>query len=406
MSRDILLITIDCWRHDAPEQMPKFRSLAADWGRRDVMCAGAATNAAFPALFTGRHGPNAYTETGAVRESVTSLPDVLSEAGYETGGFVASNPFLGKWSSRFDTFWNDGMTADGVTANRERFGTARKLASFATLSPRVTATDVFKRASAWWQQASSPRFCWLHLMEPHAPYYPGLKRGVHHGIFKTYRALLEFSHDAGSLSQAAKARVRDLHFEAVRHLDDQLSEWLAIFDDSLVVVTGDHGEEFDHGSYGHARLYDETVRVPLYTNASRTLPDTELIRQQDLSPLVCRAAGVDTQTEWNNKLGHTEAAQCMLSRARGRNRIWAGIRTATEKLIYEFDWEGTDLGTEAYNLAADPLEMNPVDDPDSRLVDELDGFLANEGVQAAIGTGKKTGIDEDVESRLEELGYK
>lgn len=32
MSRDILVITIDCWRHDAPEQMPKFHSLLTGGG--------------------------------------------------------------------------------------------------------------------------------------------------------------------------------------------------------------------------------------------------------------------------------------------------------------------------------------------------------------------------------------
>ena len=56
----------------------------------------------------------------------------------------------------------------------------------------------------------------------------------------------------------------------IRYTDDHLRQVFALlrdlheFDDTIVVVTSDHGEEFfEHGRKGHGtNLYDETIRVP------------------------------------------------------------------------------------------------------------------------------------------------
>jgi membrane-anchored protein YejM (alkaline phosphatase superfamily) len=65
--------------------------------------------------------------------------------------------------------------------------------------------------------------------------------------------------------------IRNRYLNACRHLDTQLGRLLdalaerALLDDTLVVITGDHGEEFlEHGRWGHGSTFvDEQVRVPL-----------------------------------------------------------------------------------------------------------------------------------------------
>ena len=54
------------------------------------------------------------------------------------------------------------------------------------------------------------------------------------------------------------------------YLDDRLGGLLVQlrenvdYEDSILVVTGDHGEEFrEHGRFAHSQVYDETLRVPL-----------------------------------------------------------------------------------------------------------------------------------------------
>lgn len=405
MSRDVIFVTIDCWRHDAPTYMPQLSRLADDWNHGDVMCAGAATNGVFPALFGSQHAATAYEKDGSLADSVRSLPGVLSEAGYGTGGFVASNPFLGKWSREFDTFWNDGMTAEGVDRNRQEYTSLEKVWSFLRLQPRVPAGEVLSRATEWWENTAGPRFCWVHLMEPHGPYYPGLRRGVSDGLLRSYLSIVGYSQKREKVPDWMRRHLRRLHFSCVERLDSVLAAWLSSFDDPMVVVTGDHGEEFDHGAYGHARLYDETVRVPVYATNTEIVGDGEMIRQLDIPVRVCRALDVSRPDEWTGATDIVDPAQCMLSQAGGLERIYAGVRTTSEKLIHTYDWEGTLLETEAYDLDADPEEKDPVPNASDRLRTRLDEFLSRDDIKEAIGTGKQTGLDDEIEGRLADLGY-
>jgi len=405
MVRDLLFVTIDCWRYDAPEHMPGLKYLTGDWQRGDVMCAGAATNGVFPALLASQYAPATYETDGSLKDSVKSFPDVLREAGYETGGFVASNPFLGKWSHGFDTFWNDGMTAEGVDRNREEYGSLDKVWSLLRLQPRVSAEEVLSRATEWWKHTSSPRFCWVHLMEPHGPYYSGLKRGISDGLLRSYLSIVGYSAMREDVPDWMRRHLRRLHFSCVEQLDSVLAPWLSSFDDPLIVITGDHGEEFDHGAYGHSRLYDETVRVPMYATDDAIITDGEISRQLDMPARICQALGVDRPERWQGTTEIDDPAQCMLSQAGGLSRIYAGVRTTSEKLIRTYNWEGEKLGEEAYDLDADPEERDPISNQSDRLTTRLDEFLGREDVQETIGTGKRTGIDDAVEERLEDLGY-
>jgi len=405
MLRDLVFVTIDCWRHDAPEHMPGLENVAGRWQRGDVMCAGAATNGVFPALFASQYEPTAYEADGSLKDGVQSLPEVLDEAGYETGGFVASNPFLGKWSHEFDTFWNDGMTAEGVDRNRGEYGLFDKISSLLRLQPRVSASAVLSRATEWWENTSGPRFCWIHLMEPHGPYYPGLEHGFSQGLLRSYLSIVGYSTWREDVPEWMRRHLRRLHFSCVEQLDSVLAPWLSSFDDPLIVITGDHGEEFDHGIYGHSRLYDETVRVPMYASDEEVLTDGNVVRQVDVPARLCRALGIDHPERWLGTPETDDPAQCMLSRAGGLDRIYAGVRTTSEKLIRTYDWDGEQLREEAYDLDADPGERDPISTYSDRLTERLDSFLGRDDVQEAIGTGKRTGIDGGVEDRLADLGY-
>src|SRR5262249_50258027 len=67
---------------------------------------------------------------------------------------------------------------------------------------------------------------------------------------------------------------------------------------TLVVVVGDHGDEFfEHGGVGHHRtLYEEAIRVPIVLRLPGVLPEGRAVRGAvsvaDLMPTVLEAAGV------------------------------------------------------------------------------------------------------------------
>jgi arylsulfatase A-like enzyme len=97
--------------------------------------------------------------------------------------------------------------------------------------------------------------------------------------------------------------LRDRYDEAIRHVDYHVGAFLdelkrqGRYDDSIVVVSADHGESFTkgYGQHGGPMLHEELVRIPLFIKAPgqrahREVTDpTELV---DLKPTLLELAGI------------------------------------------------------------------------------------------------------------------
>ena len=73
-----------------------------------------------------------------------------------------------------------------------------------------------------------------------------------------------------------------------------------LLDDTIVVITSDHGEEFgEHGLFGHARsVWDPVLRVPLILwSGDRTIPAgtriVEVVSLVDIAPTLLDLLGLD-----------------------------------------------------------------------------------------------------------------
>ena len=407
---DVVLVTVDAWRYDAPDLMGEFRDLAAREGydRSEAITGSAATHGAFPPLLASQHLVSAYGPDGGVRDGVTTLPEVLAEHGYATGGFVASNPFLAKWVPYFDRFWNDGMT-DSVEYSGARYSTFDRAQRFLRLRQRVTAREVADRAQRWYRTRESPRFLWLHLMDVHGPYFPGLRGARKVGLAETYRTLFDY-HVRGDSSPEVLASLRTLYEQCVARLDARLASVLDVFGpETVVVVTGDHGEEFDHGFHGHAQLYDECVRTPFFArNLEGPIADST-VRHLDLAPSVLETLGIAAPSDWEGRpVDGSPRTAVMCNHAPLLDRTFVGVRTDRYKFVKSFDDERwTVENRELYDLRTDPGERHPVDAPAvaSDLEATVDAFLDRGDVDLGVIRETNTGIDGDVEDRLEELGY-
>lgn len=108
--------------------------------------------------------------------------------------------------------------------------------------------------------------------------------------------------------------VRALYDGEARVFDDLVSRWVAkleqlgILDDTLIIVTADHGEELmERGYVGHSScnlhgtLYDESIRVPLIMRFPKKIPAgrviTEQISQIDIMPTLFDMLGLPIP-EW------------------------------------------------------------------------------------------------------------
>jgi len=419
-ARDVVLVTVDCWRHDAPARMPTLGALTDGYERRDAICQAPATRGAFPALLASKYYPQAYAGFDAVSDDVRSLPAVLSDAGYATCGIVGSNPFLSTWSDDFDCFWNDGMDAepDGSELResvRAGASTLRHALNYVRLRSRVPASAVASRAREWYERESGPRFLWMHLMDVHVPFFPGLRKGLDEGLLDGYRSHLRFMRDPDSLSPAEYETLERFYWRSVERLDEQLSDVLGFLDDdALVVLTGDHGEEFDHGEFGHARPYDECIRVPLLSSPdlSASFGDREVLRHLDVPASIVDAVGQPVPTGWEGSPGREAEPfpAFTLNHSPQFGRTYGSIRTERYKLFRAFD-EDTDeaVATEAYDLESDPGETRDLsDDPPTTvrtLERRLDEFLSRDDIRGKIHEDPRD-APEVVEDRLQALGYK
>ena len=170
-------------------------------------------------------------------------------------------------------------------------------------------------------------------------------------------------------------------------------------DDTLIVVTSDHGYFYgEHGLNEERRLaYEETIRTPLAMRRAGAIPaGTEsdaFVSSVDLAPTMLAAAGVAVPPEMQGRsllplLGGTapEDWRDSVLIEYYSDTVWPrlvkmgykAVRTDRWKYIRYVDLEGMD---ELYDLEADPYELdNLIEDPKAReplakLQAELDRLL-------------------------------
>lgn len=411
MTEDIILITVDALRHDAVRDMPKTVEWFGERQTSEAITSGAATNWVFPAILSGSYYTSAYNDAGTVDEDLTTLPDVLNNEGYATGAFLGFNPYLSKWRNRFDEFWNGGLSGK----DEEWYGHAlekwfNRGYRTALVKKRVSGSEVLERARQWYLHQSSPKLLWVHLMEPHKPYYPGLKAGRDIGLLSVYRSIVNLQRFGDDVSDRDVDIQRELYRKCVAVADELISDFLTGLEEgSTVVVLGDHGEEFDHGHLGHERLYDECVRVPLFSENLPQLAESGAIRQIDLPAALLRNRSIDIPGSWDGQrvTPLEDDPAFMLTPEPSADLLHAGIRTDSEKLIHIFDRDtGRKRRTEYYNLAEDPAERHDLSEEaeNEYLAKRLSEFISAH--EPALTMDAETGLDSaTVEKRLQNLGY-
>jgi len=409
MSKDIILLTVDTWRDDTVDLVPNLSERLQN--QTEMICAGAATNFVFPSILASTYYPDAY-DGNQPREELDSLPEVLSEAGYETGGFIACNPLLSKWSDRFDTFWNGQI---GANSSNWYGSELEKWMSRAfrtvTLQKRVSAAEVAYQAQEWYASTDSPRFLWMHIMEPHLPYYPGIKRSREIGLLNSYRSIIAFELNKHDTKKRYIRTRRRLYEQCVDLFDSYVPQLLDfVSDDSVVVAFGDHGEEFEHGHYDHERLYDETVKVPIFFKNIEEISANKTVRQIDIAPTLLEEVRLNSPSEWFGDSENSLDSEpvLMMTPQREPSCLHAGVRSSDRKLIKSYDQDTGELERiEGYDVRNDPNEQHDISDKlvGGELEAKLDGFVTN--YQDALDIDARTGTEsEAVQERLEQLGYK
>lgn len=229
------------------------------------------------------------------------LSESLGRGGYRSAGFYSWSYLDAKfgfgqgfetWRRVGDTVWTEGpkreryleLTAAGKDAELHAWA-EEDPASFDQQAP--TADLVVDAGLEWIDQPrSEPFFLFLHIFDVHDDYVapppfntafdPGYSGPVDGTKVSAPDSLIN-----GGLPKRDLEHLQALYHGEVAWVDSQLGRLFAeldrrgLTDDTLIVLTADHGEEFyEHGHKTHrTSLFRETTQVPLLFSWPGHLPE-------------------------------------------------------------------------------------------------------------------------------------
>jgi arylsulfatase len=204
--------------------------------------------------------------------SLKTLAEYMSEAGYLTCA-IGANPYLSRKS-----FLQGFIDYDFFSKGRRLSSRPKTSPSPIRRARGMPTTSELTLLTIDWldSNADSNFFLWVHYYDPHGPYEPPAKY-IPKGREPVESVGMKFSCEGKvregelKLTEEEIDWVRTLYEAEVSYVDanvgiilDHLRR-LNIYDDSLIILTSDHGEEFfEHGSCDHGHsLYNELLWVPL-----------------------------------------------------------------------------------------------------------------------------------------------
>jgi arylsulfatase A-like enzyme len=370
---NVLLLVIDCLRGDALSAVgyqrpttPHLDALAREGVLfRHAFAQASWTRPSLPTLLTGLYpsehgmldlGDENAENAPALSPVAVTLGERFAAAGYATAMFGEQH----KLAPRF------GL-GQGFTRWEHRTG---------------NAVNIHTKLRDWTAAlpAGQRFFAYLHYLELHWPYCP---RQELRGRFDDGSSDLNICADwrrlrddmrsgAYVLTPADHHLLRARYDEELAGVDAALGELFAelrrrqLWDDTLVVVTADHGEEFaEHGGYFHGHtLFDELIHVPLVIKPPASWPGPRgatldpLAELRDVPATLLAAAGLDARPAGTVDLlpwvrGEEGAGRSFVV-AESVDQV--ALRTSQWKLIAERSSGRLAL----YDLTRDPRETRDV----------------------------------------------
>lgn len=303
--RRILLITCDTLRADRlgcygyeKAQTPNIDGLA----RQGVMfknhyVQAPATGPSHASILTGRYPweHRVVANGSKFRPEEVSLSEVFQEQGYQTVAWIACGILLARqgYDQGFDKFHDD--------------------LEWTPAWPENHAEKQTEQAIAYFQSADRDAniFAWLHYYDPHSPYWPPMD----------FRK--QFMDDPEREVDTSRDRLSSIYWERIQLAPFELEDLQALYDaevaymdaeigrlldalreaqlleDTLIVLTSDHGEElYDHDCFieHNLSLYEGVIRAPLIF-WGKTVPTVQKTREAltesvDVFPTLLSLAGI------------------------------------------------------------------------------------------------------------------
>ena len=442
----MILIVADTLRADvlgAPEAgasahssaTPVLDAFAADaWRFTEARSAAPWTLPSMATLLTGAsplvHG--ALHRTSVLPDAVPTLAESFAAAGYRTAA-IGHNPVL-SLTRRLNRGFDDYELHDPNDVFGNSLGYVIWRRTIEARAERFGRADVLvERASSWVEEhAAEDFFLWLHFYDPHLAYAPpasfrpagqppaGFGRTIGFGDLDRLRGGYQVPDAEG------RRWVRELYDSEVRFLDASLGAFferlreLGLYEDSLIVFTSDHGEEFwEHQGFEHGHTsYEELLRVPLLIKLPGGRPgglDARAVSQESVAPSLLALCGIASDPSGKGAPSLFEPGG-ELAAAVPHDVLSAGALYFENRLALWFDgWKyirhAVSGREELYDLRRDPHELRPLQDVEAeRLAEARERLEASmqsaQEIRAALGVQQATGsLTEEEMDEMRRIGY-
>lgn len=349
-------------------------------------------------------GPEEALRTEILDEAFVTLAERFQEGGYATGGSVNQVHLQRKFGfgQGFD-FYEDTRRRNAFRINRDLVGWLETL------------------------PADKPFFAYVHYLDLHWPFTRQLEENA--GLFGPTE-MKNKPPRRGRDVPAWGARLDDeddlealiaRYDHEVAYCDAGVGDLVArlqgsgLWDDTLLVITSDHGEAFlEHGMMGHGFApYDELALIPLVFRLPEPMrrvtgPISTPVGLVDLMPTLLEIAGLPPEPTVEGRsfasllAGRGDEPESALTFMETHDGF--AVRSSGHKLIFF-----TDGRQELYDLAADPGETQPLDGPCdgacAELTARLEEFRERMLASRAAGDADTAELSEEEIEALRSLGY-
>ena len=416
---NVLIVVLDCYRHDYLEHAPALRALGERAWRYDAYYATAPwTKPSTVSLFTGLTVRKHYIMKGGGSQlpaEVVTIAERMREHGLRTAGFV----------------WNPHLT------RRQSFDQGfEHYVDHARRGSKSLLYELF----AWLAREKPERFfAYVHFQGTHDPYYddndlgPLIDAPAYAGDLDLtnmdYKQLVKAGRsltpeESAHLAHIAYAKAARVDRQAVRGLLERL-ERSKLLDNTLLVITADHGDGFfEHGNVSHgSTIHNEEIHVPLVVRyprgfaAARGFPehglDTCPASTVDLLPTALEYVGapVPADIDGVSLLPSARSRSCerqvIAERTLEEGRIaGAALVSARSKLIVDYENGQRKLRLYDARDAGEQQDLAPQRADEAARLDALLVQLLNaDGASMARWSVVEGEISDEQVDALRELGY-
>jgi arylsulfatase A-like enzyme len=442
-SPDIILIYLDALRADhlgcsgyPRNTSPSIDRLAGEGVRFGTVISQASST--FPSVhstLTSKVASYFLDANACLPPKHLTLAECLKNRGYTTVA-VSSSPVI----TKSNTAYSLGGFEQGFDVFDESVSYGQEW-NWQWRSPEGVIEKALERI----ERADRPLFLFLYIMDPHSDYRspepfnslfdPGYrgKEAVEMGKVASFEEETLMGLDPG-LDEEDIRHLIALYDGEIAYADSQVGRlvtWLRErnrLDDTLLVLTSDHGEEFlEHGGVQHGyTLYNEVIRVPLILRYPPRIPagtviEDKIVQSLDVTPTVLDLAGIEKPADMQG--------QSLVPLIRGIETAWRPYAIsespfADKKALITAKWKyiytpGTRPlnpvlrverapGRSLHNLEEDPRELHDVYGENPEIGGRLHAILLRllpEAERARLAEQKDLEVHPDVVEQLKSLGY-